>query len=164
MELDKDRIKKELQEMAPLLSKMKKKNEFDIPSDYFDRMQANVMDQIHVTSRAEEIVTDQARWKKILPSSFWSIQSGLVAACLIGILVLFVWNQNKSDINQDLFTELSEEELLDYIADHGEEFDGLSQSNPELFTGLLEELYTEEDIILENLINELNTFEIEELL
>ncbi len=159
----KEQLDDEIKDMAPMLSSIKKED-YDIPSDYFDRMQASVLEQVRLTPRD---VPQPAIpwWKKMKPFTLPPVyRRGLAAVLSLSVLLLiYLQTTETKTTDNNLFVELSDEEIIEYIETNAEEID--LEYLEDLFVGQKEgTAELEQELILETLINELNQEEIEELL
>ena len=165
MKQDKKHIIKELEDLSPMIAKIKKGSFDDLPEDYFNRMQAGVLEQIKLTPR-----------KQISPKSPWwtsvffipdlrSIKIGLTAAFSIILLVFVLHNLTTSPVSpSNVLANLTDEDIITYVTAHDEVFEALLDTEATLFVDQVEsDTDLEDEIILENIINDLNTHEIEEL-
>ncbi len=116
-------IKKELQEIAPMLAQLKGQKEgFEVPNLYFDKLEQNIFARIKAEEEAESWsaatpkATSKSQLTPIQKISNWlmrpqiaiSFSLALVAVLAIGI---FVFPTN--DTNGEL--AISDEEALEYI-------------------------------------------------
>ena len=67
MKREEDDIRKELEEISPFLSKMKKENPFEVPYGYFDKMQREVLEKTLGEKRSAQ---QALRGNEIVVSSY----------------------------------------------------------------------------------------------
>ncbi len=122
------KIQEEIAEIAPFLAKIKKENAYRVPTDYFERMEEAVMEQI-APAKEHKITTGRSPLDQLAdilrqlfaPGHRWQL-AGL-SAIILG--VAFLWfTQNDTDTSSmDIMANISEEEVNEYIESNIDEFD-----------------------------------------
>lgn len=104
-----DEIRKELESIAPTLSKIEKVNSFKVPDGYFENLPRLVSDRINVDSTAERgtVRALTLRWAAVAAS-----------ITLIGTFVYILSNTAELDTNMDL-AQLDIEEITDALLNEG---------------------------------------------
>ncbi|MEL6635867.1 MAG: hypothetical protein AAFW73_00335 [Bacteroidota bacterium] len=166
----KEEIRKELEELSPLLSKLDKDNPFEVPYGYFDKMQREVLQQV------KEPQVSPAR-PGIWAWLFGNQRSGRLGLGVISLLVVATagffywsapnvanplagseaggeasWEQAAAAYLTANIDELDDDLLADLVVDRGTAEDGTPQE------GALDEQ------LMEEILNELDDLEIEDLL
>ncbi len=119
-----EEIQKELEEIAPLLAKLERKENLSIPKGYFDDLTDNVLGEI------------QLKEEKIRPSFFEKIDTwllrlfqprlALALASAVGIVLAayFLFSNQPFQQNQNIaLMDLSKEEVNTYIYNNLEDFE-----------------------------------------
>ena len=151
-------IQKELSELSPLLAERKKKNPYRVPTDYFVKLEEDVMTQIQPlrevdSEQKQSIFTPFIHLAEQLfaPKYRWQL-AGLVTM-ILGV-TLFWFNQNNLSPSTDIMANITVEEVNDYIVDNMDEFD----------EDLLVDYMSETDIGMDELQLDLSDKEMDELL
>ncbi len=118
-----DKIREELEELSPFLSKMKGKGDgMKMPEGYFDQLSENVLKQIHQEGVQEAPVEKPAgpNWLDRLAEGFWALfQPRLaVAFATVALLLAAGWFLLRQPA-----TELDADELESYIVANLDGFD-----------------------------------------
>lgn len=121
----KDEIKKELEELSPILSKLKKENPFEVPSNYFQQLPNQIMEQAKLTPVEKSIRKES--WLDRIVASFAFMLRPQVALGLLG-LVAITWTaiytlQPDETIAPIAVSQEIEEEADEYILENIEDFD-----------------------------------------
>jgi hypothetical protein len=140
-------IHKELEELSPLLAKMKRKEQsIKMPDNYFHYLENSVMQQVQLEK------TPVASKLKEDASSFWAsffLRSKFLALGSIALLILAViyFVQIGADNSQESlqFAELTDTEILNYLADNAETLDIYSLSEFEEEASVLDMIDISED-------------------
>lgn len=148
-----DNIKKELQELSPLLSNLKEqKMPFQVPKGYFDTLQ----DDVWIRIQAEQALpqkanqTQASKWASTL--SAWQVllspRLGLTFATLAVVITAGIfWFSNQAQEDKNPLAALTANEAAAYIQENIHEFD----------TDLLIEAsatYPDLNVMLENNLDE----------
>ena len=177
----KDEIKKELEELSPFLANLKAKEDpFKVPTNYFDGLSDQIMGRIQEEVVVETIVEKQERvsWVDRLVEQIQLLLQPQYALSLASVVLLlvagtyFFWpesNFNTPDL-QTLTEGISEDELIQYLSTHIDEFEvnqfvdaGIQDLNIEFFKGSEMDL-EEMDELMDNLLEDLDESSLEELL
>lgn len=135
---EKEKIKRELEEIAPFLAKIKAQdqdNGFRVPPDYFKQLTANVLAAVeeeaaeHSTKRTYTWSWVQARW-----NALWRPQLAYAFASIACLLCIGLWLFKPVKAQPDL--AFNKEELEAYVIANINDFD----------TDLLMEAYSEASI------------------
>lgn len=170
-----DDIQKELQELSPLLAKLKAKEQKpEVPENYFQSLPNQVWEQIKLQPAPQRPVAPPSAWERLLKGLQVLLQPRVVVslatfAVLItaGIYFLnFGANTSKLTGNQ----ELTAEEITAYINDNLSQFDTeiLMNATSDLSDNSIlpaSEFSEEEmDLMMEEIIKDLDTKALEEML
>lgn len=145
--MDKDKnIHKELEELSPFLAGLKgKKEEIEVPKNYFHYLENSVMQQVQL----EENPVLQAT--KVETVSFWNrlFSSKRIIGLATVILLIIVgtyFNQTTMDTSEASlqFADLTDAEILDYLTDNVETLDIYSLSDLDADDSILEMIDFEE--------------------
>ncbi len=166
-----DNPKKELEELSPLLSKMKQEHPgtgFTVPEGYFDALSAEILGKLPAEATIPPV--PQHSWRQKLDEWLLSLFQPRLALAFatVALLLTAAWwaLRPASTADASLATVVSDEELLKYIQNNLDEFD------LDLLTGLAESahpsvpLLPEEenlDPLLEELLDELDPEQLETL-
>ncbi|MGK0365769.1 MAG: hypothetical protein ACI85O_002837 [Saprospiraceae bacterium] len=153
--MNKDKnIYTELEELSPFLAKMKSKKEtVEMPENYFHYLENSVMQQVELENTPVLQTTEgvsKSLWIRLfLPRGIM----GLASVVLLIVAGVY-FNQSKVNTSNNSlqFAELTDTEILNYLADNAEVFDiySLSEFNEE--TSILDMIDLEEgdiDYLLE---------------
>ncbi len=136
---NKDNVQKELQELSPLLTKLKaQQRPWAVPEHYFDQLPDQVWEQIKLQPASTSQTAAwwerlQARWQTLWQPRFAIGIAAAVVIIFIGIAVLLPKQNLKTD---RALVQLSAEEVTAYISQHIHEFD----------TELIVQATTEDDL------------------
>jgi len=172
MDLDKN-LKDELNELSPSLSKLDKKEGFQLPPRYFEKLTENVMHQLN-TSTEQPVETPAPSWQQSL-MNFWAtlwqprlIMGMATVALLILAGTFFMNNQESSSDTMLALSDISDEELNQYFEDHFEDYDqelvGIDGSNSDeaiIPSNINDEVLNE---YFENVVDEIDPSILDELL
>lgn len=170
----KEEIRRELEQLSPLLSKLRQEKReagFTVPKHYFHNLQVEVLQQI----RKETPDSDSLAPKPTKNSWAWLLKPkfGLAAAALLTLLVTwFVFQQPQDTAPMADLQSLTDEEVQQYIQANLDEFDEALLAQYALETTksdwsfLSDETLDPEtvDELYEELIDELDLSTLEELL
>ena len=170
-------IKKELEDLSPMLSKMReqKENPFQVPPNYFQSMQNEVFRQIASEQKTPEQVTAPNWVDQLIGQLQWLLQPRYAMA-LATVAVLLIagifYLQPTANLpsTEVALNDLTEDDITTYISSHIEDFDAtlLVEAIPEeedaslLPTPELEDEEIEE--YLQDIIDDIDLEELEELL
>jgi len=164
--MDKDKnIQKELEELSPLLAKMKgEKKSVEVPENYFHYLENSVMQQVELES------TPALQTTGVLTIPLWSrlfSPRGIMAFASVALLIVAAIYFNQADTsisNESLqFAELTDAEILDYLTDNADAIDIYSLTEVDAETSILDIIDLEEgdaDYLLEETATEIITDEI----
>lgn len=162
----KDKIKKELEDISPFLAKLKKENPFEVPANYFERLPDQIMEQARLT-RVERPPTKVFWLDRLTASLAFMLRPQMAFALLC--LVAFTWAGTYMWKSQTKTLASQENYIEKYIADHIDEFDMeiLAQSafgqSERQENALLNDLEIDEGLMNE-ILDELEGADIEDLL
>ena len=177
MKEERENIRKELQELSPLLSKMKESGRaegFDLPPAYFRELPDQVLEKIR---KEERPATSRISWWQALDESLHRMfqvryAAGLATVALLIIAAVLIFDRPEvSRSSSGMFNALTAEEVNTYIQSNLHEFEEdmvieAAEGYQELSflpgASLNEEALDEE--YLEELLRELDEESIEELL
>lgn len=173
---EKEKIKKELDDLSPLLSKLKQDsdNPFGVPNHYFESLQDEVLRQVSVEQVDVQVVEPGPSWlDRLVEQLQWLFQPRYaMAMATVAILIvagIFFFRGETSSPGLAL-QDLSEEDITDYISSNiedfevdllveamGDEIDPALLPKPDLEDAELEEY-------LDEIIDEIDLEELEDLL
>lgn len=124
--MNKDKnIHKELEELSPLLAKMKnKKEKVEIPENYFHYLESSVMQQVALENTPGLQTTQGISisiWKRLFsPRGIMGLTS-IVLLIVAGVY----FSQSGTEISNNSlqFADLTDTEILDYLTDNAESLD-----------------------------------------
>lgn len=130
---DKNNIDKELKELSPFLSKLKKnKKQGSLPNNYFERFEDRLMHRIQEENALTPTIkkTDLSFWDKLMLLLTPKFALGFSVAMSLVIGTIFVFNNNNISNNDNnnsfseghLLANLSFEETNNYIINHIDDF------------------------------------------
>ncbi len=165
-------IQKELQELSPLLAKLKAKAQKpEVPENYFQSLPNQVWEQIKLQPAPQRPVAPPNAWERLL-SYFQMLLQPRVAVSLATFVILitagvyFLNNNMPTTDNQDLTAE----EITAYINDNLSQFDTemLMNATSDLsdHSILPQSEFSEEEmnLMMEEIIKDLDTKALEEML
>lgn len=128
MEKDKN-IKSELEELAPLLSKLDKKEGYQVPFNFFEKLEEEVLEEVlpKPNSTLEQASTNERRsWRAI-----FGLQPAYrfgVALASIAVLVVIAWqfigpSETETPGFASIWEEVSLSEVEEYVVSNIEDFD-----------------------------------------
>lgn len=172
MEKDKN-IKSELEELAPFLSTLEKKEGYQVPFNFFDKLEESVMQEVtpkpHSTLEPASKSWSIREWFSARPA----FRYGLAFAS-IALLIAFIWpsshvSNSASDNFASIWEEVNLNEVEDYLATNIDDFDlelieHQSDREPNALEGLDLELEDIDKYIDEHIIEYLDENTLEELL
>lgn len=139
MDKDKD-IHKELEELSPLLAKMKEQKEVvEMPDNYFHYLENSVMQQVQLENTP--VLQTVGGTPISLWSRFFSVRGimGLASVVLLAIAGIY-FNQagTATSTNSLQFADLTDTEILNYLTDNAEILDIYSLSELEEDASILD--------------------------
>lgn len=154
----------ELGELSPLLSELKQKETgMKVPEHYFDFLTESVLEQVALIPKpaSSAVPATKPVWYAFLYNQ--PILSGLAITLLLLTTILFFRNQ---PIDEPTFAKISSEEAATYIAAHLEDFETTLFTEGDFIEKIEPEEIEEEevDLYLEEIIEDLDTETLEELL
>ena len=183
---EKDRIKKELESLSPFLSKLEKKEDggFQLPPNYFSKLEDTLLQQ---SRDLEEQESPMEAWKTWLAAQVEQlfvnrIAVGALASVIVVVGLFFLFGGDGMSPNepssgpladvslQVLPDELTNQEIMQYVSDHIDEFDtelivGSMVSGDHDIIDLEGESFDAEEIdaVIETLVEEIDLQELERL-
>lgn len=164
---NREEINKELQEIAPLLSSLKKPDRPEVPVMYFEGFADRLIRQMDISPSQKVIPVKK---ENLLDKIWWFFAQPKYALSVAGSIVLIIafvfMLPVKSDTSQ-LALNISQEEAGVYISQHIDQFDMKTLIDENLtetdVNTLMEEVLPQED--LDQIINEdIDNLNIEDLL
>jgi hypothetical protein len=148
-------INRELEELSPLLARLKKEKEItEMPDNYFHYLENSLMQQVQLENIAVLKVD------KKVSISFWNrfFSKRTISGLASGLLLVVGWNYfNQIEIsaasNSLQFSELTDAEILNYLTDNAEALDIYSLSELDEDDSILDMIDFEEGDV-EYLLNE----------
>lgn len=168
-------IKKELEDISPFLSKLRKEPAgFSIPDGYFQQLTAEIMEKAGASS---EMIPTTTIWYKRLPnvlSAFFnSVYRPWVAISAFLIVVTLTWFFIQKDSNDSNLafqnSDLTYSDLTQYVHENIDEFDtemlikALSKEEDISLLPYLQLSNKETDEVFEELIDEIDIQDLEDL-
>ena len=159
MEKDKD-ILKELNELAPNLSKLPKKGKGKVPFNYFETLPEKVFDKIRKEEEAKS-----SKWMTWL-RSLWApkLIPAYAMAAIVGLGIFWFAEQGNEHCDLDCeFAQIDEAALSDYIFANLDDFNDHMIETNYLPSGNEELLYldTDDETIENYLLDEMSDLEYE---
>lgn len=170
-----DDIKKELQELSPLLAKLKEKEKpLEAPENYFDALPDQIWEQIKLMPQPER-AQPQPGWRERTLLGLQTLLQPKVAIGLATFIVLivagvFIIKPGVKDHSEDLFAGLSAEEVTAYMSQNIHEFDtdlliDAASAYPDMSIFMGSEFDdTEIDQLLDEVVKDLDDETLEKLL
>jgi len=169
---EKNKIEEELNELSPFLSKFKKENSFQVPPNYFEQMQREVLAK---TKQLEEGKQASNSWFEHLIDQFNQLLQPKFALALTGVaaLAIFVFfrlSPNETPLQELNLAEISSEAMQNYLADNLDKIDDemLLEMSDDLsenyFAPTMDYPEEEVEMILDDLINDIDDKALEDLL
>ncbi len=130
MKTSKD-IREELEQLSPLLSRMKAAEKpVETPENFFREMQADVLWKVKQEALAGKAAPPAkptaAWWEQILQGLYNVVRQPVYATALATLTLLIaaaIWLLTPEKADTPQFSELTQEEALEYIESNLEEFD-----------------------------------------
>lgn len=170
-----DDVKKELQELSPLLAKLKEKEQpLEVPENYFDALPDQIWEQIKLMPQSECTQSQPAWWERIMIGLQTLLQPrvaiGLATFAVLIVAGIFMLKPDAEDHSEDLFASLSAEEVTAYMSQNIHEFDtdmliNAASAYPDMNIFMGAEFDDAEvDQLLDEVIKDLDDETLEELL
>ena len=161
MKKDND-ILKELQDLSPELSKLKKDFDEPLPYNYFESLPEKIFDRI----RTEEAKVPV--WQSWLATVFQPklrLAYAIAAVFVLGLFIMNNMDDNPPSLD-DQFAELSQNELSSYVMANLDDFDGEWLANTVQLSASDELLFLDSDneAIEEYLLEEMDDMEFDEII
>lgn len=164
----KSNTQKELEELSPFLAKMKQKENYTVPANYFDNLADKVLNQVEpIQTTAKETVAKRS-WFDDLIISIQALFQPTYALRLASVAILLaagIWFFQKDSATSDF---PSDEAIAAYIVDNIDDFEEelLAESWNEPEGDLLFENIDDSalDQYMDSVIDEVNLEELEDLL
>jgi len=122
-------ILKELQEQSPMLARLKEKPEgFDVPTDYFAKMEAELWDKVKpIEAPVAAPASGKTSWlDNLIDQVSWLLQPRMALQLASVALVLFVgffaWNRTAAPAT-DVLADLTADEASAYILANLDDYD-----------------------------------------
>ncbi len=132
---NKNKIQEELKEIAPNLSMLERNNPFKVPSNYFQNMQAEVMESIQ-----EPVRQKQTSWFDQLINKTAALLSPkpilAMATVAIGLFVFFNLETTKLSDSDFDFGGLTPEDLTAYVEANIDDFESLDLITTNIFESI----------------------------
>ena len=170
---NKDEIRKELEELSPFLSKMKKGKEgFEVPANYFKQLPDLIMDRIQEEEAPSYSVAPTTNWLDQIIERIQLLLQPQYAMALASVAILivasiFFFGQNNKLADATTLAEVSDEEISSYVMSNVEEFDMdllMEVMDEEILEEELENESSTDDNYLDDIIDDLSDEELEELM
>jgi len=120
-----ENIKKELEELSPLLAKLKaKKNKTEIPKNYFAYLENSVMQQVEL--EPTPVLQTTVGTTVPLWSHFFSWRGMMTFASVILLVLVGLFGGQRQALEESTvlqFADLTDAEILSYLTDNAEELD-----------------------------------------
>ncbi len=172
---EKDNIKKELEEIAPFLAGLKKENPFEVPSNFFEQLPDQIMEQARLTP--VERLPQKISWFDRLIASFAFMlrpQVAFAAVCLAALTWTAIFMMQPDSVDQELANDSFLVEADNYIAANIDEFDtewladlAVEETNVAIENTtehlMIDDLEMDENLI-DEIMREMEDVELEELL
>ncbi len=168
----KNEIKKELEEISPLLSELEKeKSGFRVPDNYFKEMQNEVFLNLRTAPETEKpapsfiqkIITESLRTLELLTQPRYALR--LAGFALIVTVGVIIFQKLGNPVEQEYLVGISAEDAMDYVTANIDDFEfedvlEVAQVSPDELYAIPES----SDELIEEYIDEIiDDFEIEEL-
>ena len=172
----KDDIREELREHSPFLSKLKDQEEaFKVPKGYFKSLPDEIMRQIKAEENPISPQSSPSILDQLINQLQWLLQPRPALALasiavLIAIGISFLGSDNIPTTENDLWADISSEEINQYVASNIEDFDTdllieTGNIDPDWELNTMEDLEEEElDMIIDELIDDISLEDIEDVL
>ena len=163
-------IRKELEEISPFLSRLKKENPFEVPADYFENLPDQILEQVRPTAQPSTPVARESWLDQLLNSLATLLQPrpalALVSLALLVVAGIFLLRTN--DPGQ-LAERTLAEEAKDYIASNIDEVDDellmeMVFGGEEQAEDILPDVLGEDELLIDEVLDELEDVNIEDLL
>lgn len=118
-------IKKELEELSPLLSKIKaQESKMEVPENYFDALPDQIWEQIKLMPQPERAKPSISWWAKLQAGmqNLWQPRLAVGLATFAVLIVAGIYFLQPNDTT-DPFDQLTAEEVTAYMSQNVEEFD-----------------------------------------
>ena len=164
----KKEIKEELQEIAPFLSEIEKKEVFKVPHNYFEQLPDEIMAQLKTKQNTQRKIAGLPWWNQFVEIILPFFQARIVMAMAsIALIVASFFYLNQNDVENNI----SSMQYLAYIEENMDDFEEemifeLSQ-NMEIGMDILLDIKIENqdlDTYLDDVIEDLDDSTLEELL
>ncbi|MEM7102107.1 MAG: hypothetical protein AAF502_03175 [Bacteroidota bacterium] len=130
MDKNKEHINKELEEIAPLLSKMKKEEGYKIPFNYFEKMEDDIMSQLFPKEETVGAVPQTSWWENAIQSLGILFRPRLVmAVASVTVIILAgysIWGNIFTpgvDCDSEPVACITLEDIESYIDNNIDDFD-----------------------------------------
>lgn len=114
----KDNIRKELDELAPKLSKIEKKDLFKVPENYFYDLSDKIQERVGLTKKNTSSIFE------ILQSHFWRFAIATIVIVVVSVSIFYFINRKQNITDYLTFTddyildEVDEELIIDYLVEN----------------------------------------------
>jgi len=171
--MKKNDVKKELEELSPLLAKIKAREpEHEVPENYFEALPDQVWEQIKLMPQPERAPAQPSWWERV-QAALQQLMQPRMAVGLATFAVLIVagtYFLRPAATRDDPFAQLTAEEVTAYMAQNADEFDPQllmeamgEQSDMSILSG---SEFNDEEIeqLLDEVIEEMDNQSLEDLL
>ena len=163
---EKENIQKELEELAPELSQVKKENLFEVPADYFQKLPGELMAKLQSEPQANwwDTLDNQIQlWldKWLKPQFAMPAFASMVVLIMAAHLLIV---PPGSVTEPTTLAGISDAVLEDYVYDYSDEFDLAVMSYPDDATILDEEEKISEEILEDYIFDNIDELTIWEAL
>lgn len=157
----KEEIKKELEELSPFLSNLPKKENFELPFNYFESLQDKVID------KANPIIEQKISWVDKLINRVFNkrMAIGIVTSVL---LISGFWFFSKRDTSlpnyETIAKEITAEAFNEYIIEEIDDFTLETLQEMDIdFSVSFDEIDSIDDELLDKILDDFEDFELEQI-
>ena len=120
-------LKDELRELAPELSKLERKNPFEVPPDYFDDLSLKIQNKI--SYKKEEKIS----WYSIILKPKYSIAVSISIILIVSGIFTYNYYEKQSANNKNIYWDeiISENNTINYNFDENSLVETLADLTPE---------------------------------
>ncbi len=128
MEKPNNILKDELRELAPELSKLERKNPFEVPPDYFDDLSLKIQNRISYKKEEKHL------WYSVLFNPKFSIAASIIIILMVSGLVSYKYYQKQSANTKNIYWDeiMSENNSINYSFDENSLVETLADLTPEM--------------------------------
>ena len=163
---EKDEIRKELEELAPGLSKIKREQPFQVPPTYFKELSEEILEKARRQPTGPVWLNSLSEWMgSLLTPQRLAWQLAAIAVLVVAGIWIIRSNQQVDDLPN--IADLSVEEMQDYVSNNVGEFDVdilLEESNLTYIDVPLLDSTAIEQEYLDEILDDLDLDDLEKLL